>query len=81
MEFKCPHCGNTGEEQEHNSYGRGERLGEPIAFRILNFDQMNGQEKEHDKVELWECCDCRKFFTIYFKISQISKLIESNDTC
>lgn len=77
MEFKCPHCNN---ERKVDCLTVEENLGQFTSRRILSTDEMNGDGKDYNTVELWQCWCCYEYFKVYYKISRITKMVEEYDS-
>ena len=70
IEFICPHCNDkTDEKIDERSFSKE---------RIQNSDDLNADLKSNlrNKVELWYCVWCGKYFRAYYKLEKLTKLNE-----
>ncbi len=43
---------------------------------VRSGDDMNGEEKDHHMVEMYQCVDCLGYFNVYLNISKVVALKE-----
>ena len=68
--FKCPNCGE--------GIGKEDKIDEIYSERIQSSDDLDGDPKASigNKVELWYCLWCGRYFRAYYKLERITKLVE-----
>ena len=70
IEFICPHCNDKTDKKIDERLFSKER--------IQNSDDLNADSKSNlkNKIELWYCVWCGKYFRAYYKLEKLTKLNE-----
>jgi len=70
IEFICPHCNDKTDKKIDERLFSKER--------IQNSDDLNADSKSNlkNKIELWYCFGCGKYFRAYYKLEKLTKLNE-----